>query len=173
MLHPSSGRPGCFAPLAPSPMAATSREATDHFTHSLVRCDNCGMLPIVGSRYRCSMCANYDLCASCMETFEEQLLSPLSSPTPIHDRTHLFYRLRQTTPHNSSYVVIQNRSACQHAGIRCDGCGKVGLEGYRYQCISCQLDFCEACEAIGNHPPEHDRLKILIPKQQQHPSQQA
>ena len=35
--------------------------------HSKVMCDGCGMLPITGWRYKCSICDNYDLCENCEE----------------------------------------------------------------------------------------------------------
>lgn len=33
--------------------------------HLGVSCDNCGMKPIQGIRYKCSVCSNYDLCSAC------------------------------------------------------------------------------------------------------------
>ena len=33
--------------------------------HNCVRCDNCGVDPIVGIRYKCSVRDNYDLCENC------------------------------------------------------------------------------------------------------------
>ena len=31
-------------------------------THSRVECDSCGVAPIVGTRYKCSVCKNFDFC---------------------------------------------------------------------------------------------------------------
>lgn len=42
--------------------AATSDEPA---THTNVECDGCGANPIVGHRYKCSVCRDYDLCATC------------------------------------------------------------------------------------------------------------
>jgi hypothetical protein len=33
--------------------------------HHNIVCDNCGITPIVGIRYRCEFCPDYDLCGSC------------------------------------------------------------------------------------------------------------
>lgn len=37
--------------------------------HALITCDGCGMVPIVGYRYRCTRCANHDLCETCYDAF--------------------------------------------------------------------------------------------------------
>jgi len=36
--------------------------------HSTVTCDKCGTFPIVGIRYKCMECPNYDLCEKCEES---------------------------------------------------------------------------------------------------------
>lgn len=33
-------------------------------THN-ARCDNCGMNPILGNRFKCRQCVDYDLCQDC------------------------------------------------------------------------------------------------------------
>lgn len=33
--------------------------------HAGVMCDVCGVSPIVGTRYSCTVCADYDLCEAC------------------------------------------------------------------------------------------------------------
>ena len=35
--------------------------------HEGIQCDGCGMAPIVGPRYKCSVRKNFDLCAKCEE----------------------------------------------------------------------------------------------------------
>jgi hypothetical protein len=35
--------------------------------HQLVECDGCGQAPIQGVRYKCSVCKNFDFCATCEE----------------------------------------------------------------------------------------------------------
>ena len=41
-------------------------------THSRVECDSCGVAPIVGTRYKCSVCKNFDFCQKCEETVEHE-----------------------------------------------------------------------------------------------------
>ena len=38
--------------------------------HDRVECDGCGAHPIVGPRYKCSVCKNFDYCARCEELLE-------------------------------------------------------------------------------------------------------
>uniref|UniRef100_A0A7E4VGQ0 BTB domain-containing protein n=1 Tax=Panagrellus redivivus TaxID=6233 RepID=A0A7E4VGQ0_PANRE len=35
------------------------------FRHARVSCDSCGMKPIMGTRFKCMFCCNYNLCQSC------------------------------------------------------------------------------------------------------------
>ena len=43
----------------------TTEEA--EVTHTNVACDGCGMAPIKGIRYKCSVRKNFDYCAGCEE----------------------------------------------------------------------------------------------------------
>lgn len=47
--------------------------------HDGVTCDGCGMVPILGPRYKCSVCENFDFCPNC-------------EATKPHD--HLFIKIR-------------------------------------------------------------------------------
>jgi len=48
--------------------------------HVYVCCDGCKQDPVVGLRWRCLDCANYDLCTTCYMT-------------DIHDISHRFERI--------------------------------------------------------------------------------
>ncbi|KAH6672358.1 hypothetical protein B0J14DRAFT_668623 [Halenospora varia] len=61
---------------------ATRRNA---YVHRGCACNSCGIVPIRGIRYRCSNCADYDLCESC----ESQCM---------HTKTHVFYKIRVPGP---------------------------------------------------------------------------
>ena len=51
----------------PAPdMTAEESEAV----HENVACDGCGIAPIVGIRYKCTVRKNYDLCAKCEDRLE-------------------------------------------------------------------------------------------------------
>ncbi|ORX87925.1 EF-hand, partial [Anaeromyces robustus] len=54
-----------------------------------VTCNNCGIAPIRGIRYKCANCVDYDLCSAC----EAQ---------DVHIKTHLFLKIRIPFPPLSS-----------------------------------------------------------------------
>lgn len=77
------------SPLNSMPAAASMPERTisgssvsgeKEEVHSGISCDGCGLNPIIGVRYRCSQCPDYDLCASCEVTTD-------------HDSSHSFIKL--------------------------------------------------------------------------------
>jgi len=41
--------------------------AQQHVVHDCIQCDGCGVNPIIGIRYKCSVRKNYDLCSQCEE----------------------------------------------------------------------------------------------------------
>jgi len=45
--------------------------------HSNVTCDQCGIHPIRGFRYKCSVCHNFDLCSKCQSKNEHNQSHPL------------------------------------------------------------------------------------------------
>ncbi len=59
--------------------------ATDEFQWSGVSCDGCNMVPIIGQRYHCPTCGNYDLCAACEKKGHEHPLELVPQPTEDED----------------------------------------------------------------------------------------
>ena len=40
----------------------------EKYVHQGYNCDNCNIEPIIGSRYHCKLCEDFDLCEKCYET---------------------------------------------------------------------------------------------------------
>lgn len=54
-----------FSEEKPKTEPEAKKEEEDPRVHVGVTCDSCEMCPIVGVRYKCSVCPNYDLCEAC------------------------------------------------------------------------------------------------------------
>ena len=57
--------------------------------HSGVTCDGCNMRPIVGARYKCVKCDDYDLCQKC----EDDNLHP-----------HNMIKIKKPLPRGDTYM---------------------------------------------------------------------
>jgi len=62
--------------------------------HCNVQCDGCGTTPIVGTRFKCSVCPDYDLCETC------------KAKPNIHDPSHNFVNLA------GRYIPPRGRRVC-------------------------------------------------------------
>ncbi|MCJ1390618.1 hypothetical protein MMC18_003479 [Xylographa bjoerkii] len=64
---------------------AEDQARRDGYVHRGVSCNSCSTQPIRGIRYRCSNCADFDLCETC-------------EAAQIHPKTHVFYKVRVPAP---------------------------------------------------------------------------
>ncbi|CAM9484003.1 unnamed protein product [Ascophyllum nodosum] len=92
--------------------ASTPHEANGPAVHTRVRCDACFVVPIVGTRYKCAVRSNFDLCEAC-EACEP--VAGADSPFP-------FLKIR-TPPKVPSTIVCRLR-AHQPASIEEASTGK-------------------------------------------------
>lgn len=53
------------------------RDCDGNVLHHGVRCDHCDVAPIKGARFKCAVCANFDLCAQCEAKREHDANHPL------------------------------------------------------------------------------------------------
>ena len=60
--------------------------------HKGIKCSNCGMKNIVGIRYKCTTCPNYNLCEVCEEIIE-------------HDEDHVLLKIKE--PIQSEQILEQ------------------------------------------------------------------
>jgi len=59
------------------------KEVKNLVVHDRVICDGCKMNPIIGIRYKCGLCQDFDMCSTCE-----------SSANAVHDRTHPLVKIR-------------------------------------------------------------------------------
>ncbi|KAG0087268.1 hypothetical protein BGZ93_011062 [Podila epicladia] len=84
-----------FFPIAYPGQIEVKVDSTPHFN---VICDGCDN-DIFGIRYKCANCPDFDLCGNCE-----------ASPTPRHDPTHVFLKIRKPIPHQTipSHPLLPN-----------------------------------------------------------------
>jgi hypothetical protein len=134
LLDTLNGLPGCPVELG------FRQPQSENNVHANVRCDGCNVFPIVGTRYQCTVCNNYDLCAKCEA-------NPNSHPVE-----HPLLKHRQPV----SSVTI-------HHGVTCDGCNQSPIRGARFKCKICpDFDLCEDCESKDVHPADHPMYKLRM-----------
>jgi hypothetical protein len=59
--------------------------AADEFVWSNITCDGCRMSPLIGQRYYCSTCGDYDLCSACEKKGHEHPLKLVPQPNDDED----------------------------------------------------------------------------------------
>jgi hypothetical protein len=112
--------------------------------HSNIRCDGCDQFPLVGVRYKCSVCPDYDLCSKC-------------ESKNIHPDDHPLIKLKEGPRQDI------------HHGITCDGCGVAPISGARFKCTVCHdFDLCEKCEAKNTHDASHALIKLRVERRHGH-----
>ena len=62
-----------------------ARPPVDQFQWRYVECDQCHMVPLIGQRYSCNICDNYDLCSQCQEKGHEHPLVLQAQPNEDDD----------------------------------------------------------------------------------------
>lgn len=81
-----------------------SKKSEIEVIHETVTCDGCGKYPIVGHRYKCIICHNFDFCERCEEK---------------GDHPHAFLKIR--TPHQAPKVLIASMEDDDREGIDING----------------------------------------------------
>jgi Zinc finger, ZZ type len=85
--------------------------------HTNVSCDGCHMNPIMGDRYQCTICHNYDLCTKCEEGGKLTLTHQANHPMTKHKIVHssiVHAGVPVPTP-----VIATPRHGFRSAGMKC------------------------------------------------------
>ena len=161
--------------------------------HYNFECDGCGMNPIVGKRYKCNSCRNFDYCEKCYEknksthkhsfnAVEKPVLhkvklnyipnNNLSKPK-FHPGMKFNGRRPDGVPKKMEHYptmgnIFQKENDAKkiiHFGVKCDQCQKFPIIGVRFKCAVCpNFDYCEECEKKFAEKHKHAFYKIYEPK---------
>lgn len=153
--------------------------------HHNFKCDGCGMNPIVGKRYKCNSCRNFDYCENCYEknkythkhsfnAVEKPFLEPSNNSSKPGmkfngKRPDGVPKKMQHYPTMGNIFEKENDAKkVIHYGVRCDGCQKYPIIGVRFKCAVCaNFDYCEECEKKFAEKHSHTFFKIYDPKMRQ------
>ena len=69
--------------------------------HAHVKCDSCLCNPIIGTRYKCSVCPNFDICAKCEN---------------INNHEHPFLKIKNITQTPKKIITILDVDEEQEKG---------------------------------------------------------
>ena len=129
-----------------------SQAKVEKNVHLNVTCDGCGVHPIVGVRYKCAVCRNFDFCENCEKKEALKHGHPLVRLPEIKMLRTIKCNLKESSKKNldkDEKVIFEK--------INCNGCGAKSIEGVRYKCAICKnFDYCEKCFQENcekhNHP---------------------
>ena len=120
--------------------------------HWFVYCDGCGMVPLIGKRYKCEVCPNFDFCEKCYDKEKENHKHDFK----LVEKINVFKKELNKTE-------TKDGKAIHHEYI-CDGCEMSPIIGNRFKCTVCEdFDYCEACEEKFKNEHKHPFLKIYKP----------
>jgi hypothetical protein len=109
--------------------------AEPKYAHWGVECDSCHST-VVGKRYKCKTCADFDLCEDCYQ--------PEAAAQPGHDSTHVFAHV----PHPLSFLPPSSAEFAERFGRILPG--MAGMAGAR-----CGRPRGCGAQWAGNHRPHH------------------
>ncbi len=155
------------AGFVPPQLRETPAQQQLHDDYHSAICDCCDF-PILGVRYKCLNCPDFDICASCEQDGQHA----------AHPAAHLFLVLPRPLPeeHAAAWKQLFPLPLCVdevgtgtvHRGVFCTQC-KAPVVGARYVCVNCPQMFslCEGCFSgrvpIDKHANGRNHVMLKIP----------
>lgn len=122
--------------------------------HYYITCDGCKMYPLIGKRFVCQVCPNFDYCEKCYEKEKNNHRHEFKNFEDINFYEKIIKKKKIENPEGKPV----------HHGYICDGCEMEPIIGNRYKCTVCDdFDYCEACEEKFKDQHKHPFLKIYKP----------
>lgn len=122
---PVNARPTGGDPRGEGAGAAAAESDSPIAMHVGVACDVCDMSPIMGTRYKCAVRGDFDLCEGCERTAGSASPFPyLKIRTPAQAPAAIVCLLKADQPRN---VKEANAQQTKKKGVRGDGAGAGGL----------------------------------------------
>lgn len=108
-----------FKPPCTSVRASTTSTAFPKPVHGGISCEGCNATPIVGHRFKCMVCPDFDLCSAC-------------ESNTTHAPDHPLLQLKED---------LEQRKIVVHRGVVCDGCGADPIQGPRFsaRCVTISI----------------------------------
>ena len=160
--------------------------------HNFIICDGCGMNPLVGKRYKCKTCQDFDYCEKCYEKnkdehkhefklIEKKALSKARlniirknlSKNILYPHVKFNVKKSEDFPKKLEHCptmgnIFEKHNLAKkviHFGVTCDQCKKYPIVGIRYKCAVCpNFDYCEECEKKFAAKHNHAFYKIYEPQ---------
>jgi hypothetical protein len=140
-----------FTTLCIDMIGQNQRSAQNRTKQTMVSLKNCSICEQFLDRttfFKCSTCPNFMCCINC-------------EGEQIHDRWHALTQFDSSVQVKRIHHQLWDRSHMVHEGYFCEFCrGSECIIGFRFNCMKCQIDLCESCEAKGLHDFTHPRLKV-------------
>ena len=112
------------------------------------------MYPLIGKRFVCQVCPNFDYCEKCYEKEKNNHRHEFKNFEDINFYEKIIKKKKIENPEGKPV----------HHGYICDGCEMEPIIGNRYKCTVCDdFDYCEACEEKFKDQHKHPFLKIYKP----------
>ena len=165
------------------------KEKNEKLVHPNIICDGCEKRPLVGKRYKCKVCKDFDFCEECYEKnkaihkHEFTLINKAEFPKFHHKfpKVNPFFRhsfkkhmemnpfkpemkpnaekLQHCKTMGNIFEKDKISNKVMHFGVKCDGCGAYPIVGCRFKCAVCD-DF-DYCETCENKLSEKHNHPFL------------